>query len=284
MRFMVFVKSSAQSEAGVMPDEKMLCEMGKYNAQLIAEGAMLAGDGLQASSKGARVRTSAGKTRQIDGPFAEANELVGGYWLLQLPSLEEATRWLERAPFPSGEIEIRPLYEPADFALDAAEQPGIQAPTPPARIPGTKRYLSMLKADKFTEAGGAPSPKLLNEMGALMEEMAKAGVLLSGEGLKPSREGKRISYDGPKPRVIDGPFAEAKELIAGVSLIQTRSLSEALTWSRRMLEIHMRGVGATEGEVEVRAMHELEDFPVSPEEKPDGWRAREQSFRERGAH
>ena len=293
MRFMVLVKSSAQSEAGVMPDEKMLSEMGKYNEELIRTGALLAADGLQPSSKGARVRLAQGKVRNIDGPFAEAKELVGGYWILQFPSYEQALATLERAPFPTGEIEIRPLYEPEDFPLDVSEQPGgwrdqevaaraeAAQGAPPARIPGTRRYLSFLKADKYTEAGGPATPELLAEMGGLMEEMMKAGVMLSGDGLKPSREGKRIVFEGEKRTVIDGPFAETKELIAGVCLMQTRTLAEALEWSRRMLEIHTRGVGLSDGECEVRALHELEDFPVGAKEKPDGWRAQEQSFRDR---
>jgi hypothetical protein len=183
------------------------------------------------------------------------------------------------------------MYETEDFHFDASEQPGgwrdqeiaareaAARGAAPARIPGTKRYACMLKADKYTEAGGEPTPELLAEMGALMEEMTKAGVMLSGEGLKPSREGKRIVY-GAKRSVIDGPFTEAKELIAGFSLLQTRTLAEAIEWSRRMLDIHMRGVGSQEGEVEVRALFEIEDFPVDPREKPDGWRAIEQAFRD----
>jgi hypothetical protein len=293
MRFMVLIKSNAQSEAGVLPDEKMLSAMGEYNDELDRAGIMLAGEGLQPSAKGARVRLAQGKTRNIDGPFAEAKELVGGYWILQFPSYEEALTTLKRAPFPNGEIEIRPLYEPEDFAVAASEQPGgwrdqevaaraeaAQGALPP-RIPGTRRYLSFLKADKYTEAGDEPVAELLEEMGGLIEEMTKAGVMLSGDGLKPSREGKRIVYDGGKRTVVDGPFAETKELIAGVCLMQTRTLAEALDWSRRMLEIHARGVGLQDGEVEVRALFELSDIPVDPKEKPDGWRAQEQAFRER---
>jgi hypothetical protein len=293
MRFMVLVKSSPQSEAGVLPDEKMLAEMGKYNEGLLKRGAMLAGDGMQPSSKGARVRIVNGKARNIDGPFSEAKELVGGYWILQFPSYDEAIATLKRAPFPSGEIEIRPLYETEDFPVDASEQSGgwrdqevaardaAATGKGPARIPGTTRYLGMLKADKHTEAGDEPNPELLAEMGALIEEMNKANVMLSGEGLKPSREGKRIVFGGKTPSVIDGPFAETKELVAGFSILQTRTIAESLEWGRRMLEIHMRGVGVSEGEVEVRPLFELGDFPVSANEKPDGWRAQEAAFRDR---
>jgi hypothetical protein len=292
MRFVVFVKSNAQSEAGMLPDEKALSAMGSYNEALIRAGAMLAGEGLKPRSQGARVRALGGKSRVVDGPFAEAKELVGGYWVLQFSSREEAIARLEQAPFPRGEIEIRPLYEPEDFALPEGEPvsaaqrtvqetPG-KTPAQQPRIAGTKRYLSLLKADAYTEGGDEPTAALMQEMGALIQEMAQQGVLLSGEGLKPSREGFRMSYDGPRPHVIDGPFTESKELIAGVSLLQTRTLAEAVEWSRRCLEIHMRGVGASEGEIEVRPLFEIEDFPVDPSEQPDGWRALETSFRDRG--
>jgi len=115
MRFMVIVKANQQSEAGVLPDEKILTEMGKFNQQLEQAGIFLAGEGLQASSKGARVRFSGSKRTVIDGPFTETKELVAGYWIWQVRSKEEAVEWLKRAPFQEADVEIRPVYEPADF-------------------------------------------------------------------------------------------------------------------------------------------------------------------------
>ncbi len=115
MRFMVIVKANKDSEAGVMPSEKMLAEMGKFNEELAKAGVMLAGEGLLASSKGARVKFSGGKTTVIDGPFAETKELVAGFWLWQVKSLDEAIEWLKRAPFEDGELEIRQVAEAADF-------------------------------------------------------------------------------------------------------------------------------------------------------------------------
>src|SRR6202162_121790 len=116
MRFMVMVKATKDSEAGVLPDEKILAEMGKFNEELVKAGVMLAGEGLQASSKGARVRFSGGKKTVIDGPFAEAKELIAGFWLWQVRSKEEAIEWLKRAPFQDEEVEIRQVFEAADFA------------------------------------------------------------------------------------------------------------------------------------------------------------------------
>ena len=115
MRVMVIVKATDESEAGVLPDEKILTEMGKYNEELVKAGVMLAGEGLQPSSKGARVKFDGGKRTVIDGPFAETKELIAGFWLWQVKSMEEAIEWLKRAPFQEGEVEIRQVFETEDF-------------------------------------------------------------------------------------------------------------------------------------------------------------------------
>ena len=118
MRFMVIVKANKDSEAGAVPSEKMLTEMGKFNEELVKAGVMLAGEGLHSSSKGARVKFSGGKTTVIDGPFAETKELVAGYWMWQVKSKEEAIEWLKRAPFEDTEVEIRQVYEAEDFGAE----------------------------------------------------------------------------------------------------------------------------------------------------------------------
>ncbi len=116
MRFMVIVKASKESEAGILPSKELLAEMGKFNEELVKAGVMLAGEGLQASSKGARVRFEGKKRTVIDGPFAEAKELIAGFWLWQVKSKEEAIEWLKRAPFDGGtEVELRQVFEAADF-------------------------------------------------------------------------------------------------------------------------------------------------------------------------
>jgi hypothetical protein len=118
MRFMVLVKANADSEAGVMPSEEMLTEMGKYNEELAKAGVMLAGEGLHPSSKGTRVRFAGSQRTVIDGPFTETKELVAGYWLWQVKSREEAIEWLKRAPFQEGEVEIRQVFEADDFGAE----------------------------------------------------------------------------------------------------------------------------------------------------------------------
>ena len=118
MRFMVIIKATKQSEAGIMPSEKLLAEMGKFNEELVKAGIMLAGEGLHPSSKGTRVKFSGNKRTVIDGPFAETKELVAGFWLWQVKSKEEAIEWVKRCPNPmpgDSEIEIRQVFEAEDF-------------------------------------------------------------------------------------------------------------------------------------------------------------------------
>ena len=115
MRFMLIVKASKESEAGVLPTGKELADMGKFNEQMVKNGMMLAGEGLQASSKGARITFKGGKPTVVDGPFAETKELVAGFWLIQAKSREEAVEWARRAPFVDGQIEVRQVFELEDF-------------------------------------------------------------------------------------------------------------------------------------------------------------------------
>ena len=111
MRFMVLVKANKDSEAGVLPDEKILTDMGKFNEELVKAGVMLAAEGLHPSSKGARIRFSGGNRTVIDGPFTETKELIAGFWLWQVKSREEAIEWVKRAPFDETEVEIRRVFE-----------------------------------------------------------------------------------------------------------------------------------------------------------------------------
>ncbi len=262
MRFMMLVKANKDSEAGVLPDEKILSEMGKYNEELVKAGALLAADGLQASSKGARVRYSNG---------------------------EEAIEWAKRVPFQEGEVEVRPLFELPDFPVDPAEKPDgwrekeeqFRA-APPARKPGTIRYMGILKADRDTEAGVLPDEKFLSAMGAFFEEGVKAGVILSGEGLQPSSKGARglqpsskgarVRFSGSKRLVTDGPFAETKELVAGYAILQFTSKAEAIEWTKRFVQVDAPGRLGAKSECEIRPFFELEDCFANLAEKREGSR------------
>lgn len=143
MRVMVMVKATKNSERGIMPEQKLLEDMGKFNEELVKAGVLLAGDGLHPSSKGKRVRFAAGKKTIIDGPFAETKELVAGYWLWQVKSMDEALEWVRRCPEPmpgeESEIEIRPVFEPEDFG---------EAFTPELRERAQQVYEQLPQRDK----------------------------------------------------------------------------------------------------------------------------------------
>jgi hypothetical protein len=289
MRFMMLLKSDAKAEAGVLPDEALLAAMGNYNRELIEARIMLGGEGLRASSHGARVRITGGKTSVLDGPFAEAKELVAGYWLIQVTDKEQAVEWAKRIPCETGEVEIRALYELEDFPLRPGEtaddfrakERSLRETPAPARKPGSKRYVSLLKADPITEAGGTANDKLMAEMGTLMEEMHACGAMLGGEGLQPSSKGTRVRFNGAKRVVLDGPFTESKELVAGFAVYQAATKAEAVEWARRCLQVHVDGTGTGHGEIEVRQVFELDDFPIDTREQPEGWRKQQQEFRAR---
>jgi hypothetical protein len=229
-----------------------------------------------------------------DGPFAEAKEVVAGYWLIQAKSKEEAIEWAKRIPFeaaetsaPSdgvGEVEVRQVFELEEFPVSEeesgwreqeAEWRAISEGGQPLNSPplasgpdghATKRFIIFRKADKDTEAGVFPAGErleaLFTAMGQYNEEMMKAGVLLAGEGLHPTSDGARVTYSRGKRTVIDGPFTESKELVAGFTLIQARSKEEALEWVKRWPALD----GDGEVELELRQVFGAEDF--SPELAP----------------
>lgn len=137
MRVMVIVKASPESEAGQMPSEQILRDMGTYNEELVNAGVMLAGDGLHPSSKGKRVRFSGAERTIIDGPFAETKELIAGYWLWKVKSMDEAVEWLKKAPFDGGtEIELRPIFEAEDFGQELTPELRAQEEKLRAKVAG----------------------------------------------------------------------------------------------------------------------------------------------------
>jgi hypothetical protein len=157
MRVMVLIKANKDSEAGVMPDEKLLSAMGKFNEELVKAGVMLAGDGLHPSSKGARVRFSGAKRSVIDGPFAETKELLAGFWMWQVKSLAEAIDWVKRCPNPTGEeaeIEIRPVFESADFGAEF---------TPELRAQEEKLRAEIEKQQKSSQPAGSSATNIIQK-------------------------------------------------------------------------------------------------------------------------
>jgi hypothetical protein len=268
MRFMLLIKADADYEAGELPRPELLIEIARYVDELARAGAMIECNRLFPSSAGVRVRCSQGKITVVDGPFTETKELVAGYLLLQADSLAAAIEWAQRAPFESGEIDIRPLFELEDFPVDPAEQPEgwrekeaeMKVAPPLERRPGTRRYLGMLKGDSATEAGVMPDEKLLTDMGAFMEEGIKAGILLGGEGLKPTSAGARVRFDGKNRVVVDGPFTETKEIVAGYAMLQFATREEAIEWTKRFVQVDSPGRLNGECECELREVWDEVDF------------------------
>jgi hypothetical protein len=188
---------------------------------------------------------------------------VAGFSIWKLKSRAEAEALLAEWPELDGHGEVvlglHELYEASDFGADAADAP---TPEPPARKPGTTRFVVMLDGDAYTEAGVITTPEakaVIAEMGVLMGELERSGALLGGEGLKPSRKAARVTRSKGKQTIRDGPFAEAKEVIAGYTLIQG-SRQDAIDFAKRWLELHVRGAGLESGEIEIRPLFELEDF------------------------
>lgn len=268
MRFMLLIKADRDYEAGKLPDEKLMGEMANFTQDLVKAGALLGCERLQPSAQGVRVHFANGKFTVTDGPFAETKELVAGFCMIEAKSLDEAIAWAKRIPLRDGEVDIRPLFETTDFPVDPAEQPDgwrekeeqMKAAPTPARKPGTKRYIGMLKADPDTEAGKLPDEKLLTAMGAFIEEGIKAGIFLSGEGLQPSSKSARVRYSGDNRLVIDGPFAETKELVAGYAILQFASKPEAIEWTKRFVQVDAPGRYGAECVCEMRPIFEYEDF------------------------
>ena len=255
MRFMILRKADRDTEAGLMPDEQLIAAMTDYNEQLVKAGAMQAGEGLHPSAKGLRVKFSAGKPHIIDGPFTEAKELVAGFTMIDVESKQAAIDWVKRWPALDGggnvEIEIREVGCAAGMeGHSPTAQPAVTAD---GSAPG--RYMVMLKANDETEAGYLPDQKQLDKMTLRNLESVRAGVMLAGDGLQPSRLGTRVKFANGKPKVIDGPFAEAKELIAGFWILQAHSKEEIVEWVKSY-PFPLKD----EAEIEIRKVFEAADF------------------------
>ncbi len=270
MRYMLMIKATKDYEAGALPDEATLSEMASFTEELVAAGALLAAERLQPSSAGVRVDYAQGKITVTDGPFPETKELIAGFCLIQARSRDEAIEWAKRVPLQEGEIEVRPLFELTDFPVDPSEKPDgwreseeQYRAAPPARKPGTLRYMGLVKADKHTESGALPDEKSLAAMGAFMEGGVKSGVFLSGEGLKPSSSGARVRFSGRQPTVTDGPFPETKELVGGYAILQFTSRAQAIEWTRRFVEVDAPCRLNGESTCELRPFFDYENFGPS---------------------
>jgi hypothetical protein len=237
MKFMVMHKMNEALEKGVK-DPEVLAGVEELIGQAIATKIYLSGAGLKPTATRTHVLYQGGQRTVTDGPFTEAKELVGGFALLKVRDKAEALRWCDRFASVVGDVELimGPVYEPWEVGIGAKPE---GAPL---------RYLSVMKMNPDEDR--RPDPSELAKMGALIEEMTKAGVLLSTGGLASTKKGARIRFEGGKHRVIDGPFAESKELIAGFSILELPSKAAAVAWGIRFGQI------TKVDEVEVRQMPE----------------------------
>lgn len=228
MRYMVLHKTNPTFEASVPPTADLIAKVGAFMGELGKAGALLDGDGLRATSHGARLRARGGVATVVKGPYAGDNELTAGFTAVRAASLDEAVAWATREAAARGDVDldIRPFTEGWDIGL-APEPPGLT----------TRRYMLLRKADAAHEAGVPLGAQQQAALSALTQEARQQGAYLKGATLKPSRRGRRYKNDLNGVTVKDGPFAESKELIAGYVVLQVASLEEASALALRYLQV-----------------------------------------------
>lgn len=240
MRFMVMHKMTKEMEQGLPPDPAVIQGV----AQLVQEGlkdqVFVSGEGLKPTSQRVHVKYAQGKRTLTDGPFTEAKELIAGFALTRVRSREEALAWSDRFAAVIGDVELfmGPVVEPWDLGMMPKPK------NPPLR------FLSMHQLDERTAQDTPPAPELAARMAALIGEMTQAGVLQASGGLQSTKRGARIRFEGGKPTVMDGPFAESKELIAGYAIIDVPSKAAAIEWALRFGQV------VKVNEIDVRQMTE----------------------------
>jgi hypothetical protein len=240
MRFMIMHKMTEEMEKGGEPDHEIIAAVGKLVGEGVKDGVFVAGEGLKPSSQRTHLAYRHGTRTITDGPFTEAKELIAGFALMRVESKEEAISWCDKFAAVIGDVELfmGPIVEP--WELGMAPKPK----NPPLR------YLSMHKMDERAESDAPPDPALMQKMNALIDEMTKAGVLQLTGGLASTKHGARIHYKGGKHMIVDGPFAESKELVAGFAILNLPSKAAAIEWGTRFGEI------VKVNEVEIRQMPE----------------------------
>jgi hypothetical protein len=220
MRFIMMHKADKNSEADIPPSPELIVCMGKLMEEIAKAGVLLAGEGLQPSSKGVRLKFSGGKRTVTRGPFTGSNELIAGFAIVRVESMDKAIEWASRLAKLVGdaEIDIGLLKEPWDLGL---------CPKPDGQM---TRFMMMYKADESSEADISPTSEVMEKW---TQDMVEAGVLLSAQALQPTSKGTRLKFAGDKRTVRDGPFTESKELIGGFCMLQVKLKEEAIEWGSR---------------------------------------------------
>jgi hypothetical protein len=236
---MVMHKVTEEMEKGLPPAPEVIAQINALIGEAAKNKIFVAGEGLKPTSQRVHIAYAKGKRTITDGPFTEAKELVAGFALMRVKSKEEALRWVDKFAAVIGDVEI--YMGPVVEAWDLGFEPK------PADAP--LRFLAMHQ-DDGCEKDTPPDPAMMAKMGALVDEMTKAGVMQATGGLAATSKGARIRFDKGKPTVVDGPFAESKELIAGYAILDLPSKAAAIEWGVRFGQI------VQVNEVEVRQMPE----------------------------
>lgn len=226
MRFMVMHKMTPAMEQGAPPDPEIIQGVGRLIQDGLKDKVFVSGEGLKPSSERVHIAYKNGKRKITSGPFQDPNELVGGFALMRVKSKGEAIAWCDRFAAIVGDIELfmGPVVEPWDIGL------GPKPKNPPLR------FLSLHQLDA-SAADAPPQPELMSKMAALVDEMTRAGVLQDTGGLRGTQYGARIHYAGKQRTIVDGPFAESKELVAGYAIVDLPSKAAAIDWTVRFGEV-----------------------------------------------
>jgi hypothetical protein len=228
MKFMMLHKTNAYYENGGLPSKELIAGVGAMVGEMVKNGKLLAADGLRSSVQGVRLEFAGGKRTVTKGPLVGENELIAGFAVMRVRSLDEAVEWTSRFAGIVGDVvlDIRPATEPWDIGLGKKPE-GVT----------TRRYIAMRKASARSEAGAAPTALETQRMDSLIREMKDAGVLLSTGALEPSSSAARLRNFGGKQTLVDGPFAESKELVGGFIILELDSRAEAIEWARRYAKV-----------------------------------------------
>ena len=238
MRFIIIHKTNAGWEAGAIPSPELIARVGALIGEMAQAGVLRAGEGLRASSQGVRLKFAGGQRTVIPGPFSGENELPAGFSIVRVESLEQAVDWATRQAAILGdvEIDIRPVTEAWDIGM-----------VPKPEHVTTRRYMALRKATTATESGVALTPAQRGDLADLAADPSSSTVHLATETMLPSARGRRYKNTREGVRVLDGPFAESKELIAGYVVVEVDSIDEADRWARKYID----AVGADEVDLRV---------------------------------
>jgi hypothetical protein len=226
MRYIIMHKTNAAWEAGAIPSRELIERVGALLGELAQAKVLLGGEGLRASSQGVRLTFKGGTRTVRKGPFQGENELPAGFSIVRVRSLDEAVEWASRLAAVLGDVEIdvRPVTEAWDIGM-----------VPKPENVTTRRYMALRKATPDSEAGVPLSPKQQAEMARLIDETKREGVHVATETLRPSARGRRYKNSRDGVSIVDGPFAESKELIAGYAIVSADSLEDAGRWAARYI-------------------------------------------------